>query len=125
MSGLEVFQAQQAGELPNPPIHYLTGCRVADVKHGEAVFALPAHQWLSSPQRTVQGGVLAMLAETALGCAIPTATPAGTAVAAIDLKVNYLRPALADGRDLLGHGRVRHIGRTIAVAESEVMNADG
>jgi acyl-coenzyme A thioesterase PaaI-like protein len=43
----------------------------------------------------------------------------------MDLKVNYLRPAPADGRDLRAHGRVRHVGRTIAVAESEVTNADG
>jgi uncharacterized protein (TIGR00369 family) len=43
----------------------------------------------------------------------------------MDLKVNYLRPVVPDGRDLRAHGRVRHIGRTIAVAESEVTNADG
>jgi acyl-coenzyme A thioesterase PaaI-like protein len=35
----------------------------------------------------------------------------------MDLKVNYLRPAPTDGRDLRAHGRVRHFGRTIAVAE--------
>ena len=43
----------------------------------------------------------------------------------MDLKVNYLRPVPADGRNLRAHGRVRHVGRTIAVAESEVTNADG
>ena len=43
----------------------------------------------------------------------------------MDLKVNYLRPAPADGRDLGAHGRVRHVSRTIAVAESEVTKADG
>ena len=125
MSGLEIFQAQKDGELPNPPIHFLTGTRVVDVGPGEVVFALPAHEWLSSPQRTVQGGVIAMLADTALSCAIIASTPAGTAVAAMDLKVNYLRPVPADGRNLRAHGRVRHVGRTIAVAESEVTNADG
>jgi uncharacterized protein (TIGR00369 family) len=66
-----------------------------------------------------------MLADEALACAIATAAPAGTAVAAMDLKVNFLRPALPDGRDLRAHGRVRHVGRTIAIAESEVTNADG
>ena len=66
-----------------------------------------------------------MLADTALNCAIITSTRPGTAVAAMDLKVNYLRPAPTDGRDLHAHGRVRHVGRTIAVAESEVTNADG
>jgi uncharacterized protein (TIGR00369 family) len=125
MNGLEIFEAQKNGELPYPPIHFLTGARVMDVTPGEVVYGLPAHKWLSSPQRTVQGGVLAMLADAALGCAIATSTPTGTAVAQMDLKVNYLRPVPADGRDIRAHGHIRHVGRTIAVAESEVTNADG
>lgn len=125
MSGLQVFKAQMEGELPYPPIHYLIGARVVDAGPGELVFTLPAHKWITSPQGTVQGGVLAMLADAALGCAISTAAPARTAVATMDLKVNFLRPAPPDGRDLRAHGRVRHVGRSIAVAESEVSNADG
>ena len=124
MSGLEILQAQKEGELPYPPHHFLTGTRVVGVSPGDVIFTLPAHEWLCSPQRTVQGGVIAMLADTALSCAIIASTPAGTAVAAMDLKVNYLRPVPADGRDLRAHGRVRHVGRTIAIAESEVTNAD-
>jgi uncharacterized protein (TIGR00369 family) len=100
MSGLEVFEAQKDGRLPNPPIHYLIGAQVVSVDAGQIVFALPAHRWITSPQRTVQGGVLAMLADLALSCAISTLTPAGTAVAAMDLKVNFLRPGLPDGREL-------------------------
>jgi uncharacterized protein (TIGR00369 family) len=80
---------------------------------------------LGQGERAVQGGVSAMLADAELGCAIATATPAATAVAAMDLKVNFLRPAPPDGRDLRAHGRVRHVGCAIAVAESEVINADG
>lgn len=125
MSGLEVFEAQKDGRLPNPPIHYLTGAQVVSVDAGQIVFALPGHRWITSPQRTVQGGVLAMLADLALSCAISTLTPAGTAVAAMDLKVNFLRPGLPDGRELRACGRVRHAGKAIAVAESEVTNADG
>ena len=125
MSGLEVLQAMLAGELPHPPLHFLTGLRPTDVAPGEAVFALPCHEWLCSPLGTVEGGTIAMLADSALASAIQTTAPAGTAVAAIDLKVNFLRPVLPDGRELLAHGRVRHAGRTIAIAEAEVVNADG
>jgi uncharacterized protein (TIGR00369 family) len=125
MSGLELFEAQKDGRLPNPPIHYLIGAEVVSVGAGEIIFALPAHRWITSPQRTVQGGVLAMLADAALGCAISTLTPAGTAVAAMDLKVNFVRPGLPDGREIRACGRVRHAGKAIAVAESEVTNADG
>jgi uncharacterized protein (TIGR00369 family) len=125
MSGLEVIQAQIAGDLPNPPIHFLTGLRGVEARSGEAVFALPCHEWLCSPLRTVQGGAIAMLADSALVSAIQTMAPPGAVVAAVDLKVNFLRPALPDGRELRAHGRVRHAGRTISIAEAEVVNADG
>ena len=43
----------------------------------------------------------------------------------IDLKVNFVRPVAPDGRELHAHGRIRHAGRTIAIAEADVRNADG
>jgi uncharacterized protein (TIGR00369 family) len=66
-----------------------------------------------------------MLADAALSTAILTVTPPATAMASIDLKVNFLRPGIADGRELLARGTVVHSGRTICVAHSEVVNADG
>ena len=125
LSGLEVLQAIIAGDLPAPPIHHLTGLGPVEVGSGEAVFAMPCHEWLCSPLATIEGGAIAMLADSALVSAITTTAPPGAAVAAVDLKVNFLRPVLPDGRELRAHGRVRHAGRTITVAEADVLNADG
>ena len=125
MGGLQILQAQIAGELPHPPLHYLTGMRPIDVGPRKAAFALPCHEWLCSPLRTVEGGVIAMLADSALVSAIQTTAPPGAAVAAVDLKVNFLRPVPPDGRELVAQGRVRHAGRTISIAEADVVNADG
>ena len=125
MSGLQILQAQIAGELPRPPLHYLTGMRPTEAGPRKATFTLPCHEWLCSPLGSVEGGVIAMLADSALVSAIQTTAPPGAAVAAIDLKVNFLRPVAPDGRELVAHGRVRHAGRTMSVAEAEVVNADG
>lgn len=125
MSGLEVMNAIRAGELPSPPTRHLFGLRLAEASRGQATFVLPASQWLCPPSGKVQGGVLAMLADAALSGAITTLKPAGAATATIDLKVNFLRPAPADGRDLVARGEVDHAGRSIAVAHAEVVNADG
>jgi acyl-coenzyme A thioesterase PaaI-like protein len=43
-----------------------------EASEGDIVFAMPAHKWLTSPQRAVQGGVLTMFADAALNCAILT-----------------------------------------------------
>ena len=124
MSGLEVLDAQIEGDLPKPPIHYLTGVGPIEARNGETVFAMPCHEWLCSPLGTVEGGTVAMLADDALTSAIQTTLPPGTALGSVDLKVNFLRPVLPDGRQLIARGRVRHSGRSIAVADAEVLNAD-
>jgi len=77
MSGLEVLQHQLAGKLPRPPMSHLFGIELAEVGVGAATFALPATEWLCSPLRTVEGGVIAMLADAALAGAIQTTVPAG------------------------------------------------
>ncbi len=125
LSGLEAVRAAIARELPRPPIHHLIGIEVRAASEGEATFALPATEWLTAPPPgRLQGGVVALLAETALSTAIQTTLPAGTALAPIDLKVNYLRPAAADGRELIADGLVTHRGRRLAVANATVRDAD-
>lgn len=125
MSGREVLEAQIEGDLPAPPLQLLTGLRPVAVGAGEATFALPCHEWLCSPLGTVEGGTIAMLADAAITGAIQAAAPAGAPVASVDVKVNFLRPVQPDGGELVAQGRVRHGGRTIAVAEAELVNADG
>ena len=125
MTGLEVMRALADGELPAPPISHLTGFRPTDVSEGAATFVLPTSPWLTSPLGTVQGGATALLADTVLGTAVQTTLPARTVYSPLDLKVNYLRPVFADGRDLVATATVAHRGRTLAVANAEIFNADG
>lgn len=124
MTGLEVMQAFITGELPAPPISHLTGLLPTDVSEGSVTFVLPTSPWLTSPIGTVQGGATALLAETVLATAVQTTVPKRTAYVPLDLKVNFLRPVFADGRDLVGSGTVVHRGKTLAVASAEIRNAD-
>jgi uncharacterized protein (TIGR00369 family) len=123
--GLEMLRALIAGELPRPPIHHLTGLRLAEAGKGEAVAVLPCSKWLSSSAGTIQGGFTAMLAESAMTSAAFSTAPPDTAVAALDFKVNYLRPVFPDGNDLTARARVLHQGRTLVIAAVEVLNAEG
>jgi len=125
MSGLEVLRARVEDDLPEPPICRLIGIRPTAAAEGEATFTLPASEWLcAGPRGRVQGGVVALLADSALSAAIGTTLPAGTAFASVDLKVNYLRPLASDGREATARGTVLHSGRRVAVASAEVRDAD-
>jgi uncharacterized protein (TIGR00369 family) len=122
--GLEVMRQLIAGELPAPPLSYLTGMRPVEVDEGSAVFTLPTTGWLCPPTGLVEGGMIALVADSALQSAIQTIVPAGTAMASVDLKMNFLRPVPPDGRELIAHGRVTHAGRSLILGNAEVVNAD-
>jgi uncharacterized protein (TIGR00369 family) len=124
-SGLEILRALIGGELPLAPIHHLTGLRLIEAGEGEAVVVLPCSKWLSTSAGTIQGGFTAMLAESAMTSAAFSTAPPDTAVAALDFKVNYLRPVFPDGNDLTARARILHQGRTLVIAAAEVINAEG
>jgi uncharacterized protein (TIGR00369 family) len=125
MTGLEIMRALAAGELPPPPIHHLTGMMPTVSDEGKSTFRLPSTEWLCSPLGRVEGGVIAMLADSAIASSIQATLPARTSYATIDLKVTFIRPVSPDGRDLTAHATVIHRGRTLATASAEVLNADG
>ena len=125
MTGLEVMRALASGELPAPPIVHLTGLRPVSFDEGSATFTIPCTAWLCSPSGYVQGGVIALLADTVLGAAVQTTVGRRTTYSPLDLKVNFLRPVLPDGRELQGTASVVHRGRSLAVARADVVNAEG
>lgn len=125
MTGLEILRAQKAGEVPASPISQLTGMQIVEVKEGAATLTIRASEWLNSPTGMVQGGATAMAADAALSTAVLTTLPSSTALAPLDIKTNFLRPVTADGRDLVVKARVMHRGKSLAVAEAEVVNALG
>lgn len=125
MDGLQVLKEQIAGDLPPPPIAMLTGMRPTDASEGQVTFVLPSTLWLCPPHGNLEGGAIALLADTALGCAVQTTVPAGAGYAPLDLRVSFTRPVPPDGRDLVAEARVLHRGRNIALATVEVSNADG
>lgn len=126
LSGLEILRGQLRGDLPQSPLHHLTGLEITAVAAGEASFSLPATEWLCAPPRDrAQGGTIALLCDTALGSAIQTTLPAGTALAPVDFKINYLRPLRTDGRRATATATVLHTGRRFALARAEARDADG
>ena len=125
LSGLEILRRQIDGDLPAPPICRLTGLWPTEAEEGRATFVCPASEWLCSPLGKLEGGAIALIAETPMICAVQTLLPPGASYATLDLKVNFLRPVSPDGTDLTATGQVIHRGKTLAIASSEVFDAEG
>jgi uncharacterized protein (TIGR00369 family) len=124
-SGFDILTALIAGDLPRPPVYHLTGLCVTEAAEGAATVELPCSKWLSTSAGTIQGGFTAMLAESAMGAAAFSTVDAGTAIASLDLKVNYLRPVFPDGEPIVARAQIIHRGRTLSVTTVEITNAEG
>jgi uncharacterized protein (TIGR00369 family) len=125
MSGREWLRGHLAAELPQPPIHYLTGMCFNSAEDGSTAATMPATAWLNNSAATLYGGALAFFIDVVLSGAVQTTVAAGSVYSPLDLKVNFVRPAFADGELLTARARVVHRGRTLAVATGEVANAAG
>ncbi len=124
ITGLEALRSCIAFECV-PPIYHLTGLHPIEAAEGTCTFAMPASPWLCSPQPTLYGGAIALLADAALSCSVMTTVPAGESFASLDLKVNYLRPVMPDGGMLTAKARLVHRGRSMALATAELFNEEG
>jgi len=120
LSGLGILTAQLEGHPPAAPIDRYAGIRLVQAQDGQVAFSLPVHPGLVQELGTVFGGVLALLAKSATGAAVQTIAPAGTRFTALDLKVNFLRPARAEGGELIATGSVSHRGRRLSIANAVV-----
>jgi uncharacterized protein (TIGR00369 family) len=125
LSGLEILRRQVSGELPPSPVNELFGIRLLSADEGRATIAVTATGWLSSPVRRLYGGAIALLADTAITGAAETTVAAGTAIAPLDLRIQYLRPLMPDGAEIVVNATVSHRGKTMGVVNAELLNADG
>lgn len=125
MSGLEIQRKLVTGDLPPSPFTELFGIRRLSADKGRVTIAATATGWLSSPVRRLYGGATALLADTALTSAAQTTVAAGTAIAPLDLRVQYLRPLMPDGGDIKVTATVFHRGKTMGVVNAEILNPEG
>lgn len=123
LSGLQIWQAIAAGELPAPPIAEAMGFSVPLVEEGRVIFAADAAAWMLNPLGSVHGGAIATLLDSCVGCAVHATLPVGVGYTTLELKINDVRGVPADAGELRAEGNVTHRGGTVATAEGKLTAA--
>jgi len=124
-TGLETLQAIFAGELPSPLIGETLDFVPIHIEPGVAVFQGRPQLKHYNPLGAVHGGWFATLLDSALGCAVHSALPAGEGYTTLELKVNIVR-ALTDAVPLVrAEGKLTHLGRQMATSEARLVGPDG
>ena len=125
LTGMEMFEAIFAGELPPAPIGEVLDILPIHMEPGVAVFQGRPQRRHYNPMGTVHGGWFATLLDSAVGCAVHSTLPAGTGFTTLELKVNMVR-ALTDAVPLVrAEGKLIHAGRRVATAEGRIVGPDG
>ena len=105
-------------------INRMLGMRLLLHTQERVEVAMTARPEMGQEYGIVQGGILTALADTAaVYLLLPTAMDRGT-VNGIELKMNFLRPALTDGTDLIAIATPVKIGRKIAVGSVDIAQGD-
>lgn len=124
-TGLELLQRIIDGHYPAPPIGLQLNYGITEVSEGRAVFrGLPDAKHLN-PLGTVHGGWAATILDSALACAVQTTLAKGEAYTTAEFKVNLTRPITERTGEVVCEGRVVHRGRTLAVSEATLKDAEG
>ena len=125
MTGLQVFEAMFAGELPRPPIGDTLDFVAVSMSFGNAVFQGQPMLRHYNPLGTVHGGWIATLLDSCVGCAVHTTLPAGKAYTTAELKINYVRAVTSKVPLLRAEGKVIHVGNRMATADGRLVGPDG
>ena len=97
--------------------------RISRLERGLVEISAVNRPTLEQQDGFVHAGALVTLADIAGGYATLTLLLPGSRVLSVEIKPNFLRPAI--GSMIRGRAKVRKIGRTIAVCEIEAMMKQG
>jgi uncharacterized protein (TIGR00369 family) len=125
MSGMQLFQAMFDGRLPSPMIGATLDFLPVHVEAGHAVFQGRPGVAHYNPLGGVHGGWFATLLDSAVGCAVHSALPAGKGYTTLELKLNIVRGLSERVPAVRAEGRVLHLGNQVATAEARLVGPDG
>lgn len=124
-TGLELFQAMIAGELPPPPIMKLMDMERMTAEFGSVSVTLRPQEFHYNPLGGVHGGVIATLLDTAAACSVHSTLPAGVGYTSMDLTTKFLRPVTVESGLLTCTGSVLSQGRRTALAQAQLTDEQG
>jgi uncharacterized protein (TIGR00369 family) len=125
MTGLDLLMGIKNGTLPAPPIQQVLDFRITQLERGHTVFAgVPKYEFYN-PLGSVHGGYIAALLDSCMACAVHSTLEVGYNYATIEVKINYVRQITADTGEVHAEGKVIHLGKRIATAESRLLDSAG
>ncbi len=100
------------------------GLRLTDESDDAAVVEMTTTEDMANHSGFVHGGMISMLADSAMGRSLRSLKPGVKRAMSFDLKLNFINAAKI-GENLRATGHVIHAGRRTVVTECRVEGKDG
>lgn len=81
------------------------------------------HPFIMNSLNIVHGGIIATLADTAMGTLVHAAAPEGKTGVTSEIKLNYIRPAI--GKKLFCEAKIEHRGSSIFFVTANILSDQG
>jgi uncharacterized protein (TIGR00369 family) len=104
------------------PYFVLQSMTITGLEIGRSRIEIDLSQKHLQPFGVTHGGVFATIIDAAAFWAVFSEAPQGTAMTTVDLKLNYLAPAVKG--KLIAEGRTVKLGRTLGLGEAKVFNEE-
>lgn len=114
------YAARVSMSFSNQPMMSTIGARLSRIEPGLVDVEIPFQHSLTQHNGFLHGGTVSTLADTACGYAAYSLMPENADVLTIELKLNFLAPAI--GERVLAEGRVIRAGRNIIVSAADVFS---
>jgi len=112
-----------AALVERSPFYRWSGMRVEAVETGSVTVSLDLVEHHANLQGFAHGGILATLADAAMGLSVRSALEPGRRHVTIELGMHYLRPVRTG--TVTATGRAVRVGREVAYAEASITDARG
>ncbi|MCC6265081.1 MAG: PaaI family thioesterase [Bryobacterales bacterium] len=120
---LPFLQEIIAGRSFSMPLAEHLGFHVVEAARGVVTVELTPGEVHQNIAGTVHGGVLSVIADSAMGLAFGTTIEAGQSFTTVEQKINYLRPVF--DKTVRARGEVIQRGRTLGFMECRILDSDG
>jgi uncharacterized protein (TIGR00369 family) len=125
ISGFDFLKGMQAGLYPAPPFAEVADVRPVSVEVGRITFEGAPSAKFYNPLGIVHGGWIALLLDTAMGCAIHSALKPGQGFATTDMSTSFIRAVTEKTGKIRAEGTLLHLGGRIATAEGKLFDPAG
>lgn len=120
---IHFIQKMIQGQVPPAPVMGLIGFRIRSIEPGRAIVEFEATGRHANPMGTLHGGILADIADGAMGFAMASTLDENESFTTAELHIHYLK-TIRTG-PLQAEARVTKRGTTLSLVECDITDPQG